>query len=76
MCEDSRAERRYWKQRVERLQRQMEQEDLERRQAESSVRSGPGEPEPLPIRTKSPGGIARGGWASRLLGQIYSLRRA
>jgi hypothetical protein len=51
MCEDSRAERRYWMRRVDELRKQMEREELERqpvKEAPAGSGSGGARPEPLP----------------------------
>ena len=64
MCDDSRAERRYWVQRVEALQKEMEQEDRERQraQAKPSARPATVEPTALPSRMPAMAAVAREAW--------------
>ena len=64
MCDDSRAERRYWMQRVEALQKEMEQEDLERQRAQArpSARPATAEPTALPTRMPAMAAVAREAW--------------
>src|SRR5688572_17655783 len=55
MCDDSRAEKRYWMRRVDELRRQMEREELAREVgAPPKTAAGSIEPRPLPV--------ARAGW--------------
>ena len=64
MCDDSRAERRYWMQRVEALQKEMEQEDLERQRSHAvpSARPATAEPTARPTRMPAMAAVAREVW--------------